>query len=82
MIEGYDLPGKTRSGAPTPSPHPRSPARRRARQRHPPSTAWILALALFFTYAALQPGVISRDQIGTSAPILSRWPPSPWAKGS
>ena len=30
-----------------------------------PLTAWILALALFFTYAALQPGVISRDQIGT-----------------
>lgn len=30
-----------------------------------PLAAWILALALFFTYAALQPGVISNAQIGT-----------------
>ncbi len=30
-----------------------------------PVTAWALALALFFTYASLQPGVISREQIGT-----------------
>lgn len=30
-----------------------------------PVAAWILALALFFTYAALQPGVISNAQIGT-----------------
>jgi ribose transport system permease protein len=30
-----------------------------------PLTAWALALALFFTYAGLQPGVLSRSQIGT-----------------
>lgn len=30
-----------------------------------PVAAWVLALALFFTYAALQPGVLSRTQIGT-----------------
>jgi ribose/xylose/arabinose/galactoside ABC-type transport system permease subunit len=66
VIEGYGLPGKT--GPAVSESRPASSlselvARARSSDIRP-LTAWVLALALFFTYAALQPGVISRDQIG------------------
>jgi ribose/xylose/arabinose/galactoside ABC-type transport system permease subunit len=67
VIEGYDLPSETRPGLGEKKPAwtlSELVARARGSDIRP-LTAWILALALFFTYAALQPGVISRDQIGT-----------------
>ena len=67
MIEGYDLPGQAGRGVSEgKSGWSLSGLAARARSSDiRPLTAWVLALALFFTYAALQPGVISRDQIGT-----------------
>ncbi|HUC15095.1 MAG TPA: hypothetical protein VMS00_11650, partial [Acidimicrobiales bacterium] len=66
MIEGADLsvaPGAVAAGVP-PSPAGRLAARAR-RGDIRPVAAWILMLALFFTYASLQSGVISNAQIGT-----------------
>jgi ribose transport system permease protein len=67
VIDEYGLSGKAGPGLKErPGPWSVSDLVTRARNSDiRPLTAWILALALFFTYAALQPGVISRDQIGT-----------------
>jgi ribose transport system permease protein len=67
VIDEYGLSGKAGPGlGENPGPWSVSELVSRARNSDiRPLTAWILALALFFTYAALQPGVISRDQIGT-----------------
>jgi ribose transport system permease protein len=67
VIERYDVPGKAQPGLAERRPKwslPELTARARSSDIRP-LTAWALALALFFTYAALQPGVISREQIGT-----------------
>jgi ribose transport system permease protein len=54
---------KTTTGRPRPT-LPEVAARLLSRDIRP-LAAWALTLALFFTYAALQPGVISNAQIGT-----------------
>ena len=67
MIEGFGLSGKAGPGT-SEHNHTWSPSELVARARGSdirPLAAWVLALALFFTYAALQPGVMSRAQIGT-----------------
>jgi len=67
VIEGFGLSGKAGPDlAERGSPWSISELVARARNSDiRPLTAWILALALFFTYAALQPGVLSRAQVGT-----------------
>lgn len=66
MIDRADL-SSTPAGAPAGGPA--SPAARLAARAFRgdirPVAAWILMLALFFAYAAMQPGVISNAQIGT-----------------
>lgn len=79
MIEGATLPGPGGPGGHSGPAGPSGPSARADARRWPrpsllerarsadvrPLAAWALALGLFLTYAALQPGEFSRQQIGT-----------------
>jgi ribose transport system permease protein len=65
MIERATLSGAPGAGTGVPSSPVARLMVRALRGDIRPVAAWILMLALFFAYAAMQPGVISNAQIGT-----------------